>query len=459
MTLPALGGVRPVVLWTDALWYLLLVLAAAAALLGRRREPSRRAWGRVFRKPAAVSAAVILATFATIALLDSLHFQTVSAGRGGARRDSAVHSVLDVLCAPLIRHEERTYSAPFALHALEPVSVPQGHGEVARVFPRLRWAGRGLRGARATDLVRRALRGGLEGASFWLLVVTVWMALRRNRKTLGRPALVFWITLAAVLVLIGVVGQWATAYHVLGTDQVGTDVLFKSLKSIRTGVIIGTVSTGVMLPFALALGLTAGYFGGLADDLIQYLYTTLNSVPGVLLIAASVLSLDLFLGKQGGQYASALQRADLHLLFLCLILGMTGWTSLCRLLRAETLKLRELEYVQCARLLGERAPRVLIQHILPNVLHIVIITLALDFSGLVLAEAVLTYLGVGVGPGLYSWGNTINAARLELAREPVVWWDLASALGFMSLLVLAANVFADAVREAFDPRHEESDGD
>ena len=94
------------------------------------------------------------------------------------------------------------------------------------------------------------------------------------------------------------------------------------------------------------------------------------------------------------------------------------------------------------------------RHILPNVLHIVLIIVVLDFSGLVLAEAVLSYVGVGVDPSTISWGNMINGARLELAREPIVWWSLVAAFVFMFTLVLSANLFADAVRDAFDPRIE-----
>jgi peptide/nickel transport system permease protein len=92
------------------------------------------------------------------------------------------------------------------------------------------------------------------------------------------------------------------------------------------------------------------------------------------------------------------------------------------------------------------------RHILPNVMHIVLITVVLSFSGLVLAEAVLTYVGVGVDPSMISFGTMINSARLEMAREPVVWWSLLAAFLFMFMLVLAANLFADAVRDAFDPR-------
>jgi len=131
---------------------------------------------------------------------------------------------------------------------------------------------------------------------------------------------------------------------------------------------------------------------------------------------------------------------------------VTSWTSLCRLLRGETLKLRELEYIQAAQAFGVSDLRIITRHILPNLMHIVIIALVMDFSSLVLAEAVLSYVGIGVDPNMISFGTMINNARMELAREPMVWWSLAAAFVFMFTLVLAANLLADAVRDAFDPR-------
>jgi peptide/nickel transport system permease protein len=241
-------------------------------------------------------------------------------------------------------------------------------------------------------------------------------------------------------------------YHVFGTDKVGQDVLYQALKSVRTGLVIGTLTTLVMLPLAIMLGIAAGYFRGWIDDIIQYIYTTLNSIPGVLLIAAAVLILQVYMNNNPEQFETIAERADMRLLFLCIILGVTSWTGLCRILRAETLKLRETEYVLASRSLGASNFSILHKHILPNLMHLVLIAVVLDFSGLVLAEAVLSYVGVGVDPSMISWGNMINSARLEMARDPVVWWSLTAAFISMFILVLAANLFADVVRDAFDPR-------
>lgn len=175
----------------------------------------------------------------------------------------------------------------------------------------------------------------------------------------------------------------------------------------------------------------------------------------MLLITASVLALQTYITNHPQQFSSLEKNADARLLALCLILGITSWTSLCRLLRAETLKLREIDFVQAARSLGSSSLFIIRKHLLPNVMPIILITLVLDFSYLVLAEALLSYVGVGVSPMTISWGNMINSARLELAKEPVVWWPMMAAFVFMFTLVLASNLFADGVRDALDPHYRE----
>jgi len=286
-----------------------------------------------------------------------------------------------------------------------------------------------LRGVSARTMARRILRRETQ---------TAWLAV--------------FATLLAAALIVTPVALLAGGYHVLGTDKVGQDVLYLALKSIRTALVIGTLTTLIMLPFAVLLGIAAGYLRGWVDDVIQYIYTTLNSIPGVLLIAAAVLMMQVYIDSHPDQFPTTVERADLRLLFLCIILGMTTWTGLARLLRGEALKLRELEYIQAARAFGVRDTRIITRHILPNVMHIVLISLVMDFSFLVLTEAVLSYIGVGVDPTMNSFGTLINNARLEMARDPVVWWTLAAAFGFMFVLVLSANLFADAVRDAFDPR-------
>jgi peptide/nickel transport system permease protein len=303
-------------------------------------------------------------------------------------------------------------------------------------------------------------------AVLWIvltMLIAAWLAGARNSDfghTLSAiihadtevPWRAMLLTAGVVLAVAVPLALLSGRYHVMGTDKVGQDVFYQVLKSIRTGLVIGTLTTLVMLPFAILLGIMAGYFRGLVDDVIQYVYTTLNSIPGVLLIVASVLIMQAWMDRHQDLFETVSERADVRLLALCLILGITSWTGLCRLLRGEALKLRELEYVQAARAFGVSDWRIITRHLVPNVMHIVLITVVMEFSGLVLAEAVLSYVGVGVDPSMISFGTMINNARLELARDPMVWWSLAAAFVFMFLLVLSANLFSDAVRDAFDPR-------
>ena len=268
----------------------------------------------------------------------------------------------------------------------------------------------------------------------------------------GVPWRAVWITASLLLVLAAVALTLGANYHVMGTDRTGNDILWQSIKGIRTALVIGTLTTVAMLPPAMLFGISAGYFKGWVDDVIQYIYTTLTSIPGILLIAACVLMMQVYIDNNPDMFDTVAARADLRLFLLCLILGLTGWAGLCRMLRAETLKLRELEYVQAAKAFGISHWRIMRRHLLPNVMHIVLITMALEFSGLVLYEAVLSYLGIGVDPSTPSFGTMIDAARLEMSRDPMIWWNLLAAFVFLLGLVLSANIFADAVQDAFDPR-------
>lgn len=459
------------VFWTDALIFLLLAMTVAFVWYARRREHLRGPWRRVGRSRIAMSAMVVLLAYVTVGLLDSIHYRAAQEQKdaaGDTVYSNEVVSVFDRLVAGLRERSEKTYSAPFATHlyARETVQTPDGTQQ--RIYPRLEHGGAHLSdpGQKAGDIMGLAALGAVKGIVLWGVVLLLFCALwgRRHGHTVGaafhlvradrtefrwRAAL---LTVGVLCLLILMSAELASKYHVFGTDKVGEDVFYQTLKSIRTGLMIGTLTTLVMLPFALILGIMAGYLGGWVDDLIQYLYTTLNSIPGVLLIAAAILMLQVYLDNNAEDFASIAERADLRLLFLCLILGITSWTGLCRYLRAESLKLREIDYVEAARALGVRQSTIMFRHLLPNVMHIVFITVVLDFSGLVLAEAVLSYVQIGVDPTMNSWGNMINSARLEMAREPIVWWSLLAAFIFMFVLVLSANLFSDTVRDAFDPR-------
>lgn len=460
---------QPVFLWTDVLIYVLLAALIAFGFYTARHEHLRVPWRRVARRPMAMAALVVLLAYVAVGLMDSIHYKPRLSGGADSETVYAneVLSLLDSVARPLRNRMEKTYSAPFAVQAYAMESVEHPDGRLVREYPRLFYGGAHLQepGERAGDILSRAGTATLAGFGIWSLLVTGFLLFWRGRneswaRTLRRllqgegdfPWRTALVTVGVLVVLTANAAYLSLYYHIFGTDQVGQDVFYKSLKSVRTGLVIGTLTTLVMLPFAALFGIMAGYFRGWVDDVIQYVYTTLSSIPSVLLIAAAILTLQAYIATHPESFTSATERADTRLLFLCLILGVTSWTSLCRLLRGETLKLREVDYIQAARALGASHLSVMARHILPNVMHIVLITVVLDFSGLVLAEAVLSYVGVGVDPTMDSWGNMIVSARLEMAREPLVWWSLASAFVFMFGLVLAANLFSDAVRDAFDPR-------
>ncbi len=464
--------IRPVLLWTDALVFLLVAVIVGFALHARRREHLRAPWRDVLRSRMAMASLVVLCAYVVTGLLDSVHFRKalpMQNGQQAVQYSGEVLSLLDLVMGPVRTQVEKTYSEPFAAHLYAKEPVIGDDGVQRRIYPRLKYGGAHLSDPateRWPDILRRtsiALAETLATLAAVLWLLARWLA-RRHRATAGAtvrrllrgelelPWRTGLATLAVVVFLLFALYNLAGVYHVFGTDKVGQDVLYQTIKSIRTGLVIGTLTTLIMLPFAILLGMMAGYFRGWVDDVIQYLYTTLNSIPGVLLIAAAVLMMQVYIANHPELFETMTERADMRLLFLCLILGITSWTGLCRLLRGESLKLRELEYVQAATAFGVARSTILVRHLLPNLMHLVLIAVVIDFSGLVLAEAVLSYVGVGVDPTTLSWGNMINRARLEMAREPMVWWSLLAAFVFMFGLVLAANLFSDAVRDAFDPR-------
>lgn len=399
-------------LWTDIIFYLLII--SVIGLCCWHRNNGHQAWKQVFCSRIGMSTSIILFFYILIALLDSIHLRFTDTVQ--------VQSVLDLILSPLDKPLETTYIAPF------------NHAKWSDIFSIILW------------------KIPLMIFIWFLFFISIYIIAGKSiwqQKTCW-PTLM--ITFAVMTFISVSMYFLSREYHIFGTDKIGQDVFYQAVKSIRTGIMIGTLTTIVMLPFALLMGTMAGYFRGWIDDVIQYIYTTLSSIPSVLLIAASVLMLEVLMGTHPHWFTSNVERADARLLALCVILGITSWTSLCRLVRAETLKLRELDYVMASRVLGVRHFGIILQHILPNLMHIILITIVLDFSGLVLAEAVLSYIGVGVDPSMQSFGNMINSARLELAQEPVVWWSLTAAFIFMFVLVLAANLFADVVRDALDPK-------
>jgi ABC-type dipeptide/oligopeptide/nickel transport system permease subunit len=219
--------------------------------------------------------------------------------------------------------------------------------------------------------------------------------------------------------------------HPFGTNLFGQSVFWRTLWGVRVALLVGVFSSLLAIPIGVVLGAIAGYFGGKIDELIVWVYTTFASVPGMLLILA---------------FAMVLPRGMVSVIAA---IGLTNWVATCRLIRGEVLKHRDREYVLAARALGAGHLRSIFVHILPNVLHLVIIEFSLMFVGAVKSEVILSFLGVGV-VGEPSWGVMIDEAKQELFQG--VWWQLGAATAGMFGIILAFNVLGDALRDALDPR-------
>ena len=450
MTMPKLT-----LLWTDMFVWGMVLFGVLYVWHVFRSPALRMAWRSVFYSPSAVAAAVVLGFFISVGIIDSIHYRSALPavpGQTELRYAPVARSVLDdVLDWVHLSKKERSYSAPLATHLFFKESVLID-GTAQREFPPLENVALHIQNAQQHQYDVMQLSAWAGVGVVLVFVVLGGLCWLGHKKQAAFPWRSLWISLSLLISTLAVIILFSRFYYLLGTDRSGNDVIFQSFKSIRTALVIGTLTTLAMLPPALGFGIAAGYFKGWVDDVIQYIYTTLTSIPGVLLIAACVLMMQVYMDTHPELFETVASRADLRLVVLCLILGLTGWSGLCRLLRAETLKLRELDYVQAARAFGVGHWGIMRRHLLPNLMHLVLITLVLEFSGLVLYEAVLSYLGIGVDPSMPSFGTMIDAARLEMSRDPMIWWNLLGAFVFLLSLVLAANIFADAVQRAFDPR-------
>ncbi|MBT6207724.1 MAG: ABC transporter permease, partial [Francisellaceae bacterium] len=418
-------------LWTDIFYMAYMLIAFIAMFYTIKHNKAR--WYKAFNTKTRMLAVSSILLYAVVGFIDSVHFQEKLSGDVDETPDYSqqITSGLDLLFKERSNTFEVTYSSPLATHSFVPEM------ENAKwVFPKLIKVDKDE--IKFMDILEYIIK-----ATLWLFPVLLlsWLYWRRKIKisvlfkSLSIPILVF-ITFGTLLLL-------SNDYHVLGTDKVGKDVFYMAIKSVRTGLLIGILTTSIIVPIAIVMGVMSGYFRGWIDDIIQYIYSTISSIPGVLLIAASVLSLQLWLEKHQNLFEGHANRIEMRLLLICIVLGVTGWTGLCRLLRAETLKLRELSYIDAAKILNVKPKTIIIRHILPNIMYLILISTVMDLSGLVLAESVLSYVGVGVDPSSYSWGNMINGARLELARSPIVWWSLFGAFSCMFIFVVSINIIAD----------------
>ncbi len=226
----------------------------------------------------------------------------------------------------------------------------------------------------------------------------------------------------------------------LGTDILGRSVFWRLLYGARVALTLAVLSSVVSIAVGTTLGVLAGYVGGWVDNVVIWLFSTVNSVPWILLAMTLAYALK-------GEPILGLEISPLAVVVMSL--GLTSWVGLCRLIRAEVMKLRDLEYVTAAKACGVGPMRILTRHLLPNVFHLVIITFSLMAVDFVQAEVALAFLGLGISDRP-SWGRMIDDAKSELLRG--VWWQLAGATFAIFLLCLALNLLGDALRDALDPR-------
>lgn len=223
----------------------------------------------------------------------------------------------------------------------------------------------------------------------------------------------------------------------LGTDRQGRSIFIRAIYSAKVAIQVGLVVSLIAVLFGSILGAAAGYFGGIADHVIIWLYSTFSSIPYLVLLVVLAF---MFTGS----------KVEGTLIPLYVAFCLTYWIGPCRVTRGEALKLKQLDYVQAANALGAGKARILLKHIIPNTAHLMFINLSLLFIGAIKGEVVLTFLGLGLKEGA-SWGIMINQSKSEVVSG--FFWQIGAATFFMFVLVLAFNVLTDALQDAFDPKH------
>jgi peptide/nickel transport system permease protein len=239
----------------------------------------------------------------------------------------------------------------------------------------------------------------------------------------------------------------------MGTDYQGRDVFWRAVAGTSTAIKVGALASLLSALIGVALGAAAGYFGGWIDDFVVWIYSSFASMPTLLFILAFALLVSKgFLFPPLADFLKSTAEtfgSDMGMMAIYLGIGLTGWVSLCRVVRGETMRLRELAYVQAAKAMGFSSMRIIIKHIIPNLFHLVIIYFTMRFAYAIMTEVIVSYLGLGVEMAP-SWGVMIADGQERLWRG--IWWEVAAATGFMFFLVLSLHTLGDSLRDILDPR-------
>ena len=246
---------------------------------------------------------------------------------------------------------------------------------------------------------------------------------------------------------VGIEYEPPNSKNILGTDFLGRSVLRKTLYGARISITVAFWASIISLGIGVPLGAIGGYFRGFVDEIIVWLYTTLSSIPYILLILAFALVLK--------DKAISLEWIGLGTYKLTgitsvyLAIGLTSWVGICRLIRGEVIKHKDREYTMAARSYGCSNCRIIFRHIMPNVFHLIIINFSLRFVSFIQAEVILSFLGLGE-KNRPSWGAMIDTARLDLPKG--YWWEMTAATVAIFFISLALNIFGDALRDSLDPK-------
>jgi peptide/nickel transport system permease protein len=291
-----------------------------------------------------------------------------------------------------------------------------------------------------------------------------WERVRRNRLAVGGLAFILFLILLAIIgpfltadptavnfeeknmpppgfaieesVYVPQTGQFTTKTaigtwkHPLGTDNKGRDLLAMIISGARISLLVGLFATGIAIVLGTLIGVSSAYFGSWVDQVLMRFTDIIMTFPFFLLLVLVVF----IFGP--------------NLAFIVLVIGLTGWTGIARLIRSETLSLRTREFIMASKALGASDSRIILAHLVPNVISLIIVIATLSIPGVILAEAALSFIGLG-DPAVTSWGMVLRAGQQTL---DTAWW-VAVAPGIMLFLtVLAFNFLGDGLRDAFDPR-------
>ena len=241
--------------------------------------------------------------------------------------------------------------------------------------------------------------------------------------------------------------------HICGTDYQGRDVFLRTLAGSASALKVGTIAGVTAAVIGVFLGMTAGYFGGRTDETAVWIYSTFAAMPTLLFVLAFALlfSQECLSPALAGVFAvvAKILNTEPGMVGVYLAIGLSGWVTLCRVVRGETMKLKNAGFVAAAKVAGVSNIRIIMRHIFPNIFHLAIIYFTTLFAGAVMLEVIVSYLGLGI-QSVPSWGLMISDGQARLWSG--IWWEITSASGALFILVLALNILGDSLRDALDPR-------